>query len=280
MYLLLGTLPVEALLDLRRLSLIGAICRSRNQCLRDLAVRQLAMRSARTSWFPRVESILEKYELPSFDELMDLEPDKERWKVRCKDVVTSFWYQYFISEMSTKSSLQYLNPSAKGKCHPCWDSVDHTVKDVQRATIKVRLLTSRYVLQTTRARFNQNEVDSRCQLCLDGDEDLHHFLLKCDSLESVRTRDIRYITDSAASCGIDFQAEDDERKLQLILDCSKIVDKKSVVQIEKLKASRRLCFSLHCRRMYLLEELSKVTKSSKNPRSQSHVNNSLAVDTL
>ena len=262
-YLLLGTLPVEALLDLRRLSLIGAICRSRNQCLRDLASRQLAMRSARTSWFPRVESILEKYELPSIDELMDLEPDKERWKARCKDAVNSFWYQYFISEMKTKSSLQYLNPPLKGECHPCWDSVDHTTKDVQRATIKARLLTSRYVLQTTRARFNQNEVDSRCQLCLDGDEDLHHFLLKCDSLESVRMRDMRHITDSTASCGIDFRTEDDGMKLQLILDSSKIVDKTGVVQIER--ASRRLCFSLHCRRMYLLEELSKATKSRKKP---------------
>ena len=48
------------------------------------------------------------------------------------------------------------------------------------------LLTGTFILQSNRARFNQNEVDPTCQLCYAESETLTHFLLKCRKLETVR----------------------------------------------------------------------------------------------
>ena len=63
-YLLIGAVPIKALLDLKMLSVIGAIARSANKTLKELAVRQVAARTPKTSWFAKTESILHKYGLP------------------------------------------------------------------------------------------------------------------------------------------------------------------------------------------------------------------------
>ena len=52
--------------------------------------------------------------------------------------------------------------------------------------MKNKVLTGTYILQTNRAKFNQNEVNPVCQLCKEDDETLQHFLLDCKTLEEAR----------------------------------------------------------------------------------------------
>ena len=48
------------------------------------------------------------------------------------------------------------------------------------------VLMGTYILQTNRAKFNQNEVKPVCQLCKEDSETLQHFLTDCKSLEYAR----------------------------------------------------------------------------------------------
>ena len=47
-------------------------------------------------------------------------------------------------------------------------------------------MSGQYILQANRAQFNQNQVDTRFQLCGEEEENMEHFLLKCTILRPVR----------------------------------------------------------------------------------------------
>ena len=61
-----------------------------------------------------------------------------------------------------------------------------SIRDVNRIPVKTEILTGTYILQTTRVRFNQNEITPTCQICTGEDETLEHFLLKCNELKQSR----------------------------------------------------------------------------------------------
>ncbi len=86
-YLLLGTLPLEALIVLRVLSLIGAISRSANDTLFALALGQTSVKS----WISYCN-------LPPIIDILDTKPDKSEWKATCKRAVHSHWTLKIKSE--------------------------------------------------------------------------------------------------------------------------------------------------------------------------------------
>ena len=271
---MLGAVPIEALLDLKMLSVIGAIARSDNTTLKDLAVRQIAVRTPKTSWFAKTETILHKYELPDTSFLIDHpELSRKGWKMECKKKVLHFWNVQLRADAMSKSTLQCLAFTEEFSTHQIWDSVNPNVKDVKRASIKVRLATGTYILQTTKARFNQNSVDPTCILCGSGDETMEHFILQCSALDEVRQPILLQIAAMLDSeLNLDFRNRCDMDKVQMILDCNKIfpgVNKCDYSkQIELL--TRKLCYSLHCRRSCIIDkihEMSSVTSRSSKPLS-------------
>ena len=67
---------------------------------------------------------------------------------------------------------------------------------VQKAGWKARLMTGTYMLQATRAMFNQHQVDPTCFLCCKKPENVEHFLLRCESLTQVRDQFLHKIDQS------------------------------------------------------------------------------------
>jgi hypothetical protein len=55
--------------------------------------------------------------------------------------------------------------------------------DIQKAEIKLRLITYTYMLQYHHAKFSRNKISPICKLCGEEDEDRVHFLLECKTLE-------------------------------------------------------------------------------------------------
>ena len=78
-----------------------------------------------------------------------------------------------------------------GKVHRVWNSVRPNLQDIRRAHIKVRILTGTYILQSTKAKFNNQQVDPKCPLCRLESKDLTHFLLTCPALSTVRELHIK-----------------------------------------------------------------------------------------
>ena len=66
-----------------------------------------------------------------------------------------------------------------------------STRDANRIPIKLKVVSGQYILQANRARFNQNQVDTICQLCGEEEENMEHFLLKCTILQAVRYQCIR-----------------------------------------------------------------------------------------
>ena len=67
-----------------------------------------------------------------------------------------------------------------------WEAASNNVHDVRRSIPKVRMMTGVYMLQTTKARFNQYKVEPTCPLCRLEPEDLSHMLLRCPALADTR----------------------------------------------------------------------------------------------
>ena len=105
-----------------------------------------------------------------------------------KKAINSFWYDKWTNEKQIKSTLEYLeiqqNPI--GTPHNILRSVKNRKYDIQKAEIKLRLITDTYMLQYHHAKFSRNKISPICKLCGEEDEDRVHFLLECKTLEENR----------------------------------------------------------------------------------------------
>ena len=102
--------------------------------------------------------------------------------------INSFWTRCLVEEAQTKSSLINcdLSSMSVGVTHIVWESAANNLHDIRRSITKVRMMTGVYMLQSTRARFNQYSVEKTCPLCRLDSEDLTHMLLRCPALSDVR----------------------------------------------------------------------------------------------
>ena len=65
--------------------------------------------------------------------------------------MNKYWSETLKNEAYEKSTLSYLNIDSMkiGETHPVWNSLDSVVSDVRKGTIKCRMLTGTYILQST-----------------------------------------------------------------------------------------------------------------------------------
>ena len=111
-----------------------------------------------------------------------------KWKRQVKTALTDYWTRSLVNKGRTRSTLHQccLEKLEIGKVHRVWNSVRPNLKDVRRAHTKARILTGTYSLQSTKAKFNNQQVDPKCPLCRLESEYLTHFLLRCPALSTVR----------------------------------------------------------------------------------------------
>ena len=258
-YLLLGALPIEAELEKRQVNLMYSVSRSDNPTLQELRKRQDVVQFPE-SFFIRVAHIIEKYNLPTPDEMNRF--SKEQCKHRVKCAVRTYWTQELVERAADKSTLERCHlPSLQiGHTNPVWDSVQSDRIDVMRANVKGRMLTGTYLLQSHKNKFNIDcAVEATCPLCCLEDEDIDHMLLRCPALRCVRNQYLAELKGCLQQhLGVHIWSEnfrDRNVMLQLILDCTKLVpkilpDKRDfLLRIET--HTRLLCYKLHLKRLYL-----------------------------
>ena len=124
-------------------------------------------------------------------------PSKLQWKRKVKAALADNWTRTLVNEGRTRSTLQQccLERLEIGKVHRVWNSVRPNLQDVRRAHIKARTLTGTYILQSTKAKLNNQQVDPKCPLCRQEGEDLSHFLLRFPALSTVRELHIKSLRD-------------------------------------------------------------------------------------
>jgi hypothetical protein len=94
-----------------------------------------------------------------------------------------------IIDASSKSTLSMLNLQSLHTHgpHSIWLLLNSNSRDVIGASIKCKMLTATYTLQSNKAKFNSSSVSSTCPFCQIDDEDVPHFLVSCPAFEYTLT---------------------------------------------------------------------------------------------
>ena len=96
-YLLLGALPLEAVLHKRHLSLLFSVINLDNQTLHQLVRRSIVCcEDQPSSFLSRAKTILEKHVLPTIKQLMQKRPTTLQWKRQMKSALADFWTRKLI----------------------------------------------------------------------------------------------------------------------------------------------------------------------------------------
>ena len=260
--LLLGALPVVGEIHKRQLSLLYSIVNSRNDRIRGLMARQLSLQHQK-SFFVSAEGTLQLYSLPPSSQLGNF--SKLTWKKMSRQAINGFWTERLVEEAQSKTSLANCDlPSMEvGVTHTVWEAAANNVHDIRRSITKVRMMTGVYMLQSTKAKFNQYSVEKTCPLCRLESEDLTHMLLRCPALAVIRKSSLAPIRDLVEQkFGLTKWKSMSKSELtailvdghQLVHVMSTQIDKAILLQLEAL--SRRYCYRLHSKRLQLYRNLS------------------------
>ena len=260
--LLLGALPVVGEIHKRQLSLLYSIVNSRNDRIRGLMARQLSLQHQK-SFFVSAEGTLQLYSLPPSSQLGNF--SKLTWKKMSRQAINGFWTERLVEEAQSKTSLANCDlPSMEvGVTHTVWEAAANNVHDIRRSITKVRMMTGVYMLQSTKAKFNQYSVEKTCPLCRLESEDLTHMLLRCPALAVIRKSSLAPIRDLVEQkFGLTKWKSMSKSELtailvdshQLVHVMSTQIDKAILLQLEAL--SRRYCYRLHSKRLQSYRNLS------------------------
>ena len=120
------------------------------------------------------------YKLPEFRTILNGRYKKKEWKIIIKRSIRQYWTDQLQNELPGKTTLSLLCHDCLevGKTHNIWDTVENSVIEVRKTTMKARMLTGTYILQVHKNKFNQAEIDTICPLCRTEDENLLYILTR------------------------------------------------------------------------------------------------------
>ena len=200
-YILIGTLPIEAVIHLKTLSLFGAITRLHPEhALKTLAIRQLATRDTKGSWFLYVSDIASRYSIDLI-QLLHTPWPKQAWKDYCKSVVKDYWIEVLFTAAESHSTLNWLILPRSLYPHPIWTCCNGKTYQVKAAETRARLLIGRHGLNASAWRQRQGE-DVICPLCGDAPETPTHHLIQCRVLEAARGDLVARLCQTYARAGL------------------------------------------------------------------------------
>ena len=186
-YLLSGTFPPSTHIDYKALLMFGAITRlSEENPLRQLAIRQLSLDKGSSSWFVKLRSTSQRYDIDLLRQWSH--PwSPQAWKRLVKEAVYETSHLELLREATNKSSLKHLDVQMckRGEPHPLWKTSLHNISETKKANLRAKLVTGTYLLQSKIYQFKKS-TSPVCQLCEEEEEDVTHFLIRCPALEDVR----------------------------------------------------------------------------------------------
>ena len=268
-YFLAGSLPGEALLHLRQLSLLGMVSRLRDSLIHRHALN--VFNSEKTwSWFHQVRDLCLMYQLPHPLITLNTPDTKEAYKKKVKQHVLNYWEKKLRMMSENLISLKFFKPSymSLAKPHPLLTTAGPSPYEVTKARVQVLFLSGRYRTELLCSKWSPN-TGGFCQtpMCLGKhiSEDIEHILLKCRSLDKVRERLVKFTLNYSLSVPflsdilLTMTQPTHTQFLKFLLDCSaipEVIFRKQVlgdiVLHHLFKVSRTWCYSLHRERLKLL----------------------------
>ena len=231
-FLISGSLPAEATLHMRQLSLFLMICRLPDNILNSIAHHQLFSPGTAKTWFGQLETICFKYALPHPLQLLRDPTEKESFKKLVWTKIADFWKQRYVAQIKNDdlTSLRYFKPEFCSllRPHPLLHTAGHSY-EVNKMIVQLRLLSGRARLGSLLRHFSP-ENTGICELCNLEMEDLAHFLLpRCPALaerSEILLQYMKTVLGSSEPCLLILEEmltgceDDQELWIQFVLDCS------------------------------------------------------------
>ncbi|WAR06081.1 POLR-like protein [Mya arenaria] len=258
-YIISGVLPVEAQIHKKALTLLNNIClQDDNSIEKTLAQRQTIVKDGKSnSWFIEIRRLLWFYDLDDIISVISNPFKRIVWKNKVKNVVNYKWKEQILTTAVHYKSLQHMNFQfyQPGHTHPILRIKTKSTRDITRIPVKLKLLVGTYILQSTKANFNQNSVNPTCQLCNESSETLEHFILECINLQTVRKPIINDIIIEFNKCAKNdgqWQTLNQIERVRYLIDCSHLLTRPTEDDIQRLAdleyQIRRLLYCLHTER--------------------------------
>ena len=115
------------------------------------------------------------------------------------------------------------------------------------------------VFNETISKFSNSQTDATCPLCFAENEDLCHFLFHCSALSEHRKLLANFISQlrsAVLSTAFQETTADESKLAQIIIDPTQAADVHPDKLMQLETTSRRLCFNLHSKRIFLMKMLS------------------------
>ena len=191
---MLGSLPAEAYLHMRVLSLFNMICHLQDNPLCSIAKNSLIRsRPSSKSWFYMLRNVCVKYDLPHPLTLLHSPLPTKKFKTIYKGKITEFWRFYLSSQCGTFDSLKYLRTDflSLNHPHPIFSYLQGNGYELRAASIQALILCGRYRTEKLKRFWSKNTFGfclfPEC-FNLKQKEDIRHFLLLCAGLSDERRR--------------------------------------------------------------------------------------------
>ena len=271
-FFLSGSLPAEAYLHMRVLSLFNMICHLKENPLHSMAKNSLVKaRPSSKSWFFMLRNICVMYNLPHPLLLLDSPLPRKKYKSIYKEKISEYWRFYLSSKCSSLDSLKYLRTNflSLNQPHPLFSYLQGNNYELRAACIQALILCGRYRTEKLRRHWSKNKF-GYCLFptCfnLKQIDDIHHFLLRCGGLFEERRR-LASITRQFSVDKPVFKllldeylfSDDDDLRIQFLVDPSVLPHVISagqhfgpIIHQYCFKISRMWCRALHTARLKIV----------------------------
>ena len=189
-YFLAGSLPGEAILHLKQLSLFSMICRLPDDPLNLHARSVLTTAPASAhSWFQQVRDLCLQYCLPHPLKLLESPISKEEFKKIAKSRVIEYWQNKLKNEATSLPSLHYFHPEFHSlqSPHPIWTAAGSNPYETSKSSILALMISGRYYTEQLTKHWSPNR-SGYClsPSCVKTPGTLEHLLIECAALQPVR----------------------------------------------------------------------------------------------
>ena len=265
-FLISGTMPAEATLHMKQLTLFGMICRIPENILHRIAKEALIHSDNKDkSWFGQIRSLCYMYGLPNPLSLLNAPPPKDHFKKILKLKIADLWQSKLRFEAQKLKSLKYFYPEFMSITHPHPIlTTAGTAYEVNKMITQLRMLSGRYRVGSLLRHFSPTH-SGMCELCESETEDLPHLLVpRCPKLQNRREALLEFSfsvlskSEEAINIFNKLMASNEHTQVQFLLDCSVFSEvihasqKDSEILSILFKVTRTWCYSMHRARLKLL----------------------------
>ena len=250
-----GSLPGQAILHLRQISLFSMITRLPDDPLNKRARHVLTnLSSSSKSWFCQLRNIFLQYNLPHPLTFLDKPSSKLALKKLARSSVVDYWENKLRQESTFLPSLSFFNPYFHSLVdpHPMLWTPGSNPHEVAKAVVQSKMLSGRY--RTARLTRHWNDAGNAfcsAPTCFQVQEDLEHLLLWCPYYKQTREKLLRLW----ASCKYPSIARllnsvligSPQLLLQFLLDASTFPD---VISLQQAYGPEPLCIIFHLTRSW------------------------------